>query len=181
VREFGYERPAAIRQYLATAGSDFETQLDELARSLARPTSRRFEAEKAVGMMGCEMFADVVPAPTGSPRQVSGPAVQQHARPALVYDFCERFDLLRRFVSVDGWSPGNSKTAQLVTALRSNRLAAHEVLCRDARRDVSVAALPARFVGSSAQPPTPHRHRRQRRRLPVGACRLCRGGVRRLS
>jgi phosphatidylglycerophosphate synthase len=64
VDELGFERAEAARQYLATAGSEFGTQLDELAPGqpgLAEVASR-FEAEKTRWMVGCEMFTDVVPA-----------------------------------------------------------------------------------------------------------------------
>ena len=151
VDELGFERAEAARQYLATAGSTFAAQLDELAPGepgLAEVASR-FEAEKTRWMGGCEMFTDVVPtlerlAEAGVPVLLCS-----STRAPLVREFCERYGLLRTFASVDGWGPGHTKSVQLVSGVAAAGFAAHEVVfVGDARRDADVArAAGTRFVG----------------------------------
>jgi hypothetical protein len=67
----------------------------------------------------------------------------------LVRDFCERYGLLQRFASVDGWGLGHNKSAQLVLGVAAAGFAGHEVVfVGDTRRDADVArAAGTRFVG----------------------------------
>jgi len=151
VDELGFERQAAVRQYLATAGSDFATQLDELAPGHPRlaDVARRFEAEKTRWMGSCEMFTDVVAAVERLAAAGVTVLLCSSTRAPLVREFCERHGLLFRFASVDGWGPGHSKSVQLVSGLANAGFAGHEVLfVGDARRDADVArAAGTRFVG----------------------------------
>jgi choline kinase/phosphoglycolate phosphatase-like HAD superfamily hydrolase/phosphatidylglycerophosphate synthase len=151
VDELGFERAQAIRRYLATTGSDFATQLDELAPGQPRLTevASRFEAAKAEWIGCCEMFTDVVPAI----ERLAGAGVPvllcSSTRAPLVREFCERYALLQRFASVDGWGPEHSKFVQLVRGVAAAGFAAHEVVfVGDSRRDADLArAAGTRFVG----------------------------------
>ncbi len=151
VDELGFERAEATRQYLATAGSDFATQLDELAPGQPRlaEVASRFEAEKTQWMRGCEMFTDVVPAVERLAAAGVPVLLCSSTRAPLVREFCERYGLLHRFASIDGWSPGHSKAAQLVSGVAATGLAGHEVVfVGDARRDADVARVAGtQFVG----------------------------------
>jgi phosphoglycolate phosphatase len=151
VDELGCEPAEAGRQYLATAGSDFATQLDQIAPGHAGLTevARRFEAEKTRWMGCCEMFSDVVPA---LERLAAGGVpvlLCSSTRAPLVRDFCDRYGLLHRFASVDGWRLGHTKSVQLVFGVAAAGFAAHEVVfVGDTRRDADVArAAGTRFVG----------------------------------
>ncbi len=147
VDELGFERAEATRQYLATAGSTFETQLEEIAPGqpgLAQVASR-FEAEKTRWMGRCEMFTDVVPALERLAAAGVPVLLCSSTRAPLVREFCERYGLLQRFASVDGWGPGHTKSVQLVSGMAAAGFAGHEVVfVGDARRDVDVA----RFAGT---------------------------------
>jgi len=151
VDELGFGRPEAARLYLATAGSDFRTQLNELApgHPALAEVAARFEAEQTRWMERCEIFTDVVPA-VESLLAVGVPVLLcSSTRASLVHEFCERYDLLQRFTSVDGWAPGRSKSVQLAAGIAAAGLAGHQaVFIGDARRDADVArAAGARFVG----------------------------------
>ena len=151
VAELGFERAEATRRYLATAGSDFATQLDELAPGQPRLTevASRFEAAKTRWMGRCEMFTDVVP--TVERLAAAGVPVLlcSSTRAPLVREFCQRHGLLQRFASVDGWGPGHTKLVQLVAGVAAAGFAPHEVIfVGDTRRDADVArAAGTRFVG----------------------------------
>lgn len=151
VDELGFERAEASRQYLATAGSTFATQLDEIAPGQMRlaQVASRFEAEKTRWMGCCAMFTDVVPALESLAAAGIPVLVCSSTRAPLVREFCERYGLLWRFASVDGWSPGHTKSVQLVSGIAALGFAGHEVLfVGDARRDADVArAAGTRFVG----------------------------------
>src|SRR4051794_1485931 len=151
VEELGFERTSAARQYLATAGSEFATQLDELAPGHPRlaEVASRFEAEKTRWMGCCEMFSDVVPtlerlAAAGVPVLLCS-----STRVLVVREFCERYGLLGRFASVDGWGPQHTKSVQLVSGVAAAGFAGHEVVfVGDTRRDADVArAAGTRFIG----------------------------------
>jgi CDP-diacylglycerol--glycerol-3-phosphate 3-phosphatidyltransferase len=149
--ELGFGRAEAARQYLATAGSEFAAQLEELAPGqpgLAEVASR-FEAEKTRRMRGCEMFTDVVPAVERLTAAGVPVLLCSSTRAPLVREFCEQYGLLQRFASVDGWGPGHSKSVQLVSGVAAAGFAGHEVVfVGDARRDADVArAAGMRFVG----------------------------------
>ncbi|HKA04730.1 MAG TPA: HAD family hydrolase, partial [Acidimicrobiales bacterium] len=152
VDELGFERAEAARQYLATAGSAFATQLDEIAPGQSggrAEVASRFEAEKTRCMAGCEMFADVIPALERLAAAGVPVLLCSSTRAALVGEFCERYGLLHRFASVDGWCPGLTKTVQLVSGVAATGFAGHEVVfVGDTRRDADVArAAGTRFVG----------------------------------
>ena len=151
VDELGFERAEAARQYLATAGSEFATQLDELAPGHPRlaAVASRFEAEKTRWMGCCEMFTDVVPAVERLAAAGVPVLLCSSTRVLLVREFCERYGLLQRFASVDGWGPGHRKSAQLVSGVAAAGFAGHEVVfVGDTRRDADVArAAGTRFVG----------------------------------
>lgn len=151
VDELGFERAEAARQYLATAGSTFATQLDEIAPGqpqLAQVASR-FEAEKTRWMGRCEIFTDVVPAVERLAAAGVPVLLCSSTRGPLVRDFCERYGLLQRFASVDGWGPGHTKSVQLVSGVAAAGFAGHEVVfVGDSRRDADAArAAGTRFVG----------------------------------
>ena len=151
VDELGFERAEAARQYLATAGSAFATQLDEIAPGQPRlaQVASRFEAEKTRWMGRCEMFTDVVPALERLAAAGVPVLLCSSTRAPLVREFCERYGLLQRFASVDGWGPGHTKSVQLVSGVAAAGFAGHEVVfVGDARRDADVArAAGTRFVG----------------------------------
>ena len=151
VDELGFDRAEAARQYVATAGSDFATQLDELAPGQPGrvEVASRFEEEKTKWMPGCEMFTDVVPALERLAAAGVPILLCSSTRAALVGEFCERQGLLHRFASVDGWRPGHTKSMQLVSGVTAVGFTAHEVVfVGDARRDADVAkAAGTRFVG----------------------------------
>jgi phosphoglycolate phosphatase-like HAD superfamily hydrolase len=151
VDELGFERAEAVRLYLATAGSTFATQLDEIAPGQPgrAEVASRFEAEKTRWMGRCEMFTDVVPALERLAAAAVPVLLCSSTRAPLVRDFCERYGLLQRFASVDGWEPGHTKSMQLVSGVAAAGLAGHEVVfVGDARRDADVArAAGCRFVG----------------------------------
>jgi choline kinase/phosphoglycolate phosphatase-like HAD superfamily hydrolase/phosphatidylglycerophosphate synthase len=151
VDELGFERAEAARQYLATAGSPFATQLDEIAPGQPRlaQVASRFEAEKSRWMRRCEMFPDVVPALERLAAAGVPILLCSSTRSPLVREFCERYGLLQRFASVDGWGPGRTKSVQLVSGVAAAGFGGHEVVfVGDARRDADVArAAGTRFVG----------------------------------
>ena len=151
VDELGFVRAEATRQYLATAGSDFATQLDEIAPGQARlaAVASRFEAAKTRWMGRCEMFTDVVPAVERLAAAGVPVLLCSSTRAPLIREFCERYGLLQRFASVDGWGPGHPKSAQLVRGIAAAGFAGHEVIfVGDTRRDADVArAAGTRFVG----------------------------------
>ena len=92
VDELGFERAEAARQYLATAGSEFAAQLDELAPGHPRlaEVASRFEAEKTRWMGCCEMFTDVVPAVERLAAAGVPVLLCSSTRVLLVREFCER-------------------------------------------------------------------------------------------
>src|SRR3954470_7924080 len=149
--ELGFERTDAARRYLATAGSEFATQLDELAPGHPRlaEVASRFEAEKTRWMGCCELFTDVVPAVERLAAAGVPVLLCSSTRELLVREFCERHGLLQRFASVDGWGPRHTKCVQLVSAVAAAGFAGHEVVfVGDTRRDADVArAAGTRFVG----------------------------------
>ena len=151
VDEFGFEPAEAARQYLATAGSEFAAQLDELAPGHPRlaAVASRFEAEKTRWMGCCEMFTDVVPAVERLAAAGVPVLLCSSTRVLLVREFCERYGLLPRFASVDGWGPGHRKSVQLMSGVAAAGFAGHEVVfVGDTRRDADVArAAGTRFVG----------------------------------
>jgi phosphoglycolate phosphatase-like HAD superfamily hydrolase/phosphatidylglycerophosphate synthase len=151
VDELGFEPAEATRRYLATAGSAFATQLEELAPGQPElaEVARRFEAEKTLWMGGCEMFTDVIPALERLAAAGVPVLLCSSTRAPLVREFCERYGLLRRFASVDGWGLGHTKTVQLVSGVAAAGFDGHEVVfVGDSRRDADVArAAGTRFVG----------------------------------
>src|SRR3954469_10355145 len=151
VEELGFERAEAARQYLATAGSEFAAQLDELAPGHPRlaEVASRFEAEKTQWMGRCEIFTDVVPAAERLAAAGVPVLLCSSTRVQLVREFCERYGLLERFASIDGWRPRHTKSVQLVSGVAAAGFAGHEVLfVGDTRRDAEVArAAGTRFVG----------------------------------
>jgi phosphoglycolate phosphatase len=151
VDELGFDRADAARQYLATAGSTFAAQLEEIAPGqpgLAQVASR-FEAEKTRWMGRCELFSDVVPAIERLAAAGVPVLLCSSTRAPLVRDFCERYGLIERFASVDGWDPEHTKSVQLVSGVAATGFAGHEVVfVGDTRRDADVArAAGTRFVG----------------------------------
>jgi phosphoglycolate phosphatase-like HAD superfamily hydrolase/phosphatidylglycerophosphate synthase len=151
VDELGFERTEAARLYLATAGSPFATQLDEIAPGHPRlaQVARRFEAEKTRWMGRCEMFTDVIPAVERLAAVGVPVLLCSSTRAPLVREFCQRYGLVPKCASVDGWSPGNTKSVQLVSGAAAAGFAGHEVVfVGDTRRDADVArAAGTRFVG----------------------------------
>jgi choline kinase/phosphoglycolate phosphatase-like HAD superfamily hydrolase/phosphatidylglycerophosphate synthase len=151
VDQLGFEPAEARRQYFATAGSDFPTQLDELAPGDPRlaEVASRFEAEKTQWMECCEMFTDVVPAVERLAAAGIPILLCSSTRALLVREFCERYGLLQRFASVDGWAPRHNKAVQLASGVAAAGFAGHEVVfVGDTRRDADVArAAGTRFVG----------------------------------
>ena len=151
VDELGFERAEATRQYLATAGSTFATQLAEIAPGQPRlaQVASRFEAEKTRWMERCEMFTDVVPAVESLAAAGVPVLLCSSTRAPLVREFCERYGLLQKFASVDGWDLGHTKSVQLVSGVAATGFAGHEVVfVGDARRDADVArSAGTRFVG----------------------------------
>jgi phosphoglycolate phosphatase-like HAD superfamily hydrolase len=151
VEDLGFEPDDAMRGYLATAGADFRTQLEELApgrASLGR-VADRFEAEQGRWMQRCEPFPDVLPAVDDLVAEGIQVLVCSSTRSSLVRAFCERSGLLGRLTSVDGWAPGRSKSAQLRAGVAAVGMAAGDVIfVGDSRRDADVArAAGTRFVG----------------------------------
>jgi phosphoglycolate phosphatase len=151
VEELGFEPLEATRRYLATAGSPFATQMDEIAPGQPRvgEVVRRFEEEKARWMAGCELFDDVIPA-VAHLAAAGIPVLLCSSTPdPIVREFCARYGLFERFASIEGWSPGHPKAAQLVSGAALAGQRRHEVLfVGDSRRDAEVArAAGTRFIG----------------------------------
>ena len=95
------------------------------------------------------MFSDVVPALEHlAAAGIPSCCAAVHARRSL-HEFCDRYGLLHRFASVDGWRPGNNKSVDFVSGVAAAGFAGHEVVfVGDARRDADVArAAGTRFVG----------------------------------
>src|SRR3954451_6542436 len=128
VDALGFERDEAARRYLATAGSDFPTQLDELAPGHPRlaEVAGRFEAEKTRWMGSCDIFADVAPAMQRLAEAGVPVLLCSSTRVSLVREFCERYGLLESFASVDGWAPGRMKPVQLVSGVAAAGFPHHD-------------------------------------------------------
>ena len=152
VDELGFERAEATRQYLATAGSDFATQLDEIApgRPGMAEVASRFEAEKTRWMAGNARCSA-----TSSPR--SNASRQPVSRSCCAAVHGRRSSASS--ASGTGCSTGSPQSTggawgtpsrvQLVSGVAAAGFAAHEVVfVGDARRDADVArAAGTRFVG----------------------------------
>src|SRR3954452_12839353 len=97
----------------------------------------------------CEMFPAVVPAVERLAAAGVPVLLCSSTRVPLVREFCERYGLLQRFASIDGWRPQHNKSAQLVSGVDAAGFAAHEVVfVGDTRRDADVARVAGtRFVG----------------------------------
>lgn len=151
VDPLGFEPEEAARQYLATAGSDFATQLEELAPGHSRlaEVAARFEVEKTRWMECCEIFSDVGPAVDRLAAAGIPVLLCSSTRLPLVRQFCERYGLLDGFASVDGWGPGRNKAVQLASGVAVVGRVGQEVMfVGDTRRDADVArAVGTRFVG----------------------------------
>ncbi|MGH7910478.1 MAG: HAD hydrolase-like protein, partial [Candidatus Dormibacteraceae bacterium] len=151
VDELDFEPAEAARQYLATAGSEFAAQLNEIAPGHPRlpELASRFEADKTRWMGCCKMFTDVAPALERLSAAGVPVLLCSSTRAQLVREFCERFGLLQRLASVDGWSPGHDKSAQLMCGVAAAGFAGHEVVfVGDTRRDADVAGTAGTpFVG----------------------------------
>jgi hypothetical protein len=95
------------------------------------------------------MFSDVVPAVERLAAAGVPVLLCSSTRVLLVREFCERYGLLPRLASVDGWGLGHSKSVQLVSGVAAAGFAGHEVVfVGDTRRDADVAgAAGTRFVG----------------------------------
>jgi phosphoglycolate phosphatase-like HAD superfamily hydrolase len=86
------------------------------------------------------MFTDVVPAVERLAAAGVPVLLCSSTRAPLVREFCDRYGLLPRFASVDGWGPGHTKSVQLVSGVAAAGFAGHEVVfVGDARRDADVA------------------------------------------
>jgi choline kinase len=116
VDELGFERAEAARQYLATPGpSSRPSWMNSLPATRGwRTVASRFEAEKTRSMGCCEIFTDVVPAVERLAAAGVPVLLCSSTRVLLVREFCERYGLLERFASVDGWGPRHTKSMQLV-------------------------------------------------------------------
>ena len=177
VDELGFERAEAARQYLATAGSEFATQLDELAPGHPRlaEVASRFEAEKTRWMGGCELFSDVVPAVERLAAAGVPVLLCSSTRVRLVREFCERYGLLDRFASVDGWGSGHRQVGAACVGGRRRRLRRSRGRLRRrhaARRGRGPGRRHAvRRPGPRRTPRRPRRQRREGRGLVVRAGR----------
>lgn len=151
VEEVGYDREEATRHYLITAGSDFSTQLGELAPGHPDRVElvARFEAAKAGAMAACPMFEDVGPTLDRLHRLGIPVFLCSSTRRSLVLDVCERHGQAERFTSIDGWAPGHAKTSQLAAAADGAGLECRQVVfVGDSRRDAEMAqSVSMRFVG----------------------------------
>ena len=151
VNELGFTHPEAMDAYLATTGTDFRSQLAELApgHHAATRLAGHFETAKATWMPRCRMFGDVRPAVDVLKAAGVPVFVCSSTRSGLVHDFCERHDLLRRLTSVDGWRPGHDKSMQLADAVDATGFRPDEVVfIGDSRRDADIAdGVGTHFVG----------------------------------
>ncbi len=150
--ELGLGVDDARSRYLASTGSDFTTQLQEIdpsGRAARTQAAHRFEASKPDLLEGVDRFPDL-PAFLDELRGVGvDVCVCSSSRRELVDRWIDRNRLQEHFRVVDGWSPGHDKAAQVRSVLDWSGLAANRCLVvGDSRRDGQLAAsLGMRFRG----------------------------------
>src|SRR3954453_15255128 len=150
--ELGLGVDDARSRYLASTGSDFATQLEEIdpsGRPARTQAGHRFEAAKPDLMQGVDPFPDL-PAFLDQLRAVGvDVCVCSSTRRELVVRWIDRNRLEEHFRVVDGWSPGHDKAAQVRSVLDWSGLPANRCLVvGDSRRDGQLAAsLGMRFRG----------------------------------
>ena len=177
VDELGFERAEAARQYLATAGSEFAAQLDELAPGHPRlaAVASRFEAEKTRWMGCCEMFTDVVPAVERLAAAGVPVLLCSSTRVLLVREFCERYGLLPEVRVGRRLGPGAPEVRAACVGGRRRRLRRSRGRLRrrhPARRGRGPGRRHAvRRPGPRRTPRRPRRQRREGRGLVVRAGR----------
>jgi CDP-L-myo-inositol myo-inositolphosphotransferase len=150
--ELGLDVDDARSRYLASTGSDFATQLEEIdpAGGPARArAAQRFEVSKPELMDGVDPFPDV--RAFLDDLHAAGVEVWlcSSTRQELVRQWIDRHRLGEHFRVVDGWSPGRDKAAQLRSVLdRSGRPPSRCLVVGDSRRDGQLAAsIGMRFRG----------------------------------
>lgn len=151
VDEVGMEPAQALPRYLATTGTDFRSQLAEIAPGHPRreEVARRFERHQEGGMRGCELFGDVRPALRELARAGVPVLICSSTRAHVVREVCARHGITALVAAIDGWAPGRGKTHQLAAWFRRVGVAPGAALfVGDSARDALVArAVGARFVG----------------------------------
>ncbi len=150
--ELGLGVDDARSRYLASTGSDFATQLQEIDPSSGAPATRavhRFEEAKPDLMDGVDPFPDL-PVFLDELHAVGVEVcICSSTRRELVRQWIDRRRLAEHFRVVDGWSPGRDKAAQLISVLDRSELPPERCLVvGDSRRDGQLAAsIGMRFRG----------------------------------
>ena len=150
--ELGLGVDDARSRYLASTGSDFATQLQEIDPSSGAPGTRavhRFEEAKPDLMDGVDPFPDV-PVFLAELHAVGVEVcICSSTRRELVRQWIDRHRLAEHFRVPDGWSPGRDKAAQLICVLDWSGLPPERCLVvGDSRRDGQLAAsVGMRFRG----------------------------------
>ena len=150
--ELGLAVDEARSRYLASTGSDFATQLQEIDPSNGAARTRavqRFELSKAELMDGVDPFPDLREFLDALHAAGVDVCVCSSTRRAMVCQWIDRHHLAEQFGIVDGWSPGRDKAAQVHAVLDGSGLPPDRCLIvGDSRRDGQLAAsMGMRFAG----------------------------------
>jgi phosphoglycolate phosphatase-like HAD superfamily hydrolase/phosphatidylglycerophosphate synthase len=142
--ELGLGIDDARSRYLASTGSDFATQLQEIDPSDGPAHTRaahRFELSKPELMGGAAPFPDLRAFLDELHSAGIEVSICSSTRVELVREWTDRHRLGEHFRVVDGWSPGRGKAAQLDSVLDwSGRPPDRCLLVGDSRRDGQLAA-----------------------------------------
>jgi phosphoglycolate phosphatase-like HAD superfamily hydrolase len=150
--ELGLGVDDARSRYLASTGSDFATQLQEIDPSSGAPGTRaahRFETAKPELMDGVDPFPDLRMFLDELHAAGVEVCICSSTRRELVRQWIDRHQLAEHFAVVDGWSPGRDKAAQVLSVLGWSHLPSDRCLVvGDSRRDGQLAAsMGMRFRG----------------------------------
>lgn len=150
--ELGLGVDDARSRYLASTGSDFATQLQEIDPSAGTariPAVQRFEACKPDLMDSVGPFADLQAFLDDLHVVGIEVCICSSTRRDLVRQWVDRHGLGKHFRVVDGWSPGRDKAEQMRSVLDWSGLPPDRCLVvGDSRRDGQLAAsIGMRFRG----------------------------------
>ena len=150
--ELGLGVDDARSRYLASTGSDFATQLQEIDPSggpAQTRTAHRFEVSKPDLMDGVDPFPDLRAFLDALQAAGVEVCICSSTRRELVRQWIDRHRLGEHFRVVDGWSPGRDKAAQVHSVLDwSGLLPDRCLVVGDSRRDGRLAAsIGMRFRG----------------------------------
>jgi CDP-L-myo-inositol myo-inositolphosphotransferase len=156
--ELGLGIEDARSRYLASTGSDFATQLQEIDPSggAARThAAHRFEVSKPDLMDGVDPFPDLRAFLDELHAAGVEVCICSSTRRELVRHWIDRHRLGKHFRVVDGWSPGHDKAAQLHSVLDWSRRPPDRCLVvGDSRRDGQLAASTGMWFRGVLRPGT---------------------------